>query len=138
MSFEARYSCEIRFKRGTSQKETSDFSEKLFMNAGLKRSGFHCWTDHGQDVLSIDEYGPYYDDALYEVLEQYESIVESGTFVFTGLDADCFWKICFDPSDGHWKEHQGYIAYEEEGTSVNELLREHRKMLNGESPTEEH
>ena len=126
------YSYDIRIKKGTPHSEVRSFIGKMAADAGL--SCIHSRTNGGQVVLvTIDGHCSYNDDALYEVLVQYESIVEIGSFTVYDWDYDRYWRICFDPTDGHWKEHRGYIAYEENGAAVSDLLKERRSMLPEES-----
>ena len=67
-------------------------------------------------ILYFSGNGKYYDDSVYEILEEIEPITDSGFMEYTGEDCT-HWRFFFDKDDMNhtgrrWIEEDGHVVYD--------------------------
>ena len=67
------------------------------------------------------KYTEYTDDAAWAFLAEIAPHTVSGEIVYQGED-NTWWRHRFDKEKREWLEEEGYIAYEDGGKSIRELL----------------
>ena len=72
-------------------------------------------------TLYFGGYQNYDDDAIRRFLADIQPYTISGVITYCGED-NSLWRHFFDPSNKIWVEQDGYVAYEDNGKSVESLI----------------
>ena len=100
----------ITFKSGTADERIDAFIDRLSEDCGVDEDRVE--TNQKPKTISFDGFSGYDDMDML-----------SGCIEYTGEDHQ-HWKHELDPAVGHWKLHEGYVAYEEEGKLLSEIFDE--------------
>ena len=119
--YQVDYYGEITFKSGTADERIDAFIDRLSEDCGVDEDRVE--TNQKPKTISFDGFSGYDDMEILALLTEYESDMLSGCIEYTGEDHQ-HWKHELDPAVGHWKLHEGYVAYEEEGKLLSEIFDE--------------
>lgn len=82
------------------------------------------WTDDKAENsfdLCFGEDARYNEDSVYAFLAEIEPYTISGEIAYTGEDASN-WRHVFDSETHQWLEQEGYVAYREDGKTIQESM----------------
>ena len=117
MSYYATFDATITLSRDLDMDAILEEAKRAFC---VPEAGIDNVTDKTYD-LWFGEYTDYTDDAAWAFLAEITPHTVSGEIVYQGED-NTWWRHRFDKAKGEWLEEEGYIAYEDSGKSVRELL----------------
>ena len=117
MSYYATFDALITLSRDVDMEAISQEAERAFC---VRETVIDMVTDTTFD-LWFGEYTEYTDDAAWAFLVEIAPYTESGEIVYQGED-NTWWRHRFDKEKREWLEEEGYIAYEDGGKSIRELL----------------
>ena len=117
MSYYATFDAMITLSRDVDMEAIAWEAERAFC---VRETVIDMVTDTTFD-LWFGEYTEYTDDAAWAFLAKIAPHTVSGEIVYQGED-NTWWRHRFDKKKGEWLEEEGYIAYEDGGKSVQELL----------------
>ncbi len=117
MSYYATFDALITLSRDVDMEAIAQEAERAFC---VRETVIDMVTDATFD-LWFGEYTDYTDDAAWAFLSKITPYTVAGEITYTGED-NTYWRHRFDQEKGEWVEEEGYIAYEDGGKSVQELL----------------
>lgn len=82
------------------------------------------WTDDKAEKsfdLWFGEYARYNEESIYAFLAEIEPYTISGEIIYTGEDSSS-WRHVFDSENHQWMEQEGYVAYREDGKTIQESM----------------
>ena len=117
MSYYATFDALITLSRDVDMEAISQEAERAFC---VRETVIDMVTDTTFD-LWFGEYTEYTDDVAWAFLAEIAPHTVSGEIVYQGED-NTWWRHRFDKKKREWMEEEGYIAYEDGGKSIRELL----------------
>ena len=117
MSYYATFDASITLSRDLDMDAIMEEVKRAFC---VPEAGIDNVTDKSYD-LWFGEYTDYTDDAVWAFLAEIAPYTVDGEIDYAG-DDNTYWRHRFDKEKGEWLEEEGYIAYEDGGKSVQELL----------------
>ena len=117
MSYYATFDATITLSRDLDMDAIMEEAKRAFC---VPEAGIGIVTDKTYD-LWFGEYTDYTDDAAWAFLAEIAPYTVDGEIDYAG-DDNTYWRHRFDQEKGEWVEEEGYIAYEDGGKSIQELL----------------